>query len=347
MFNLQSMFDLFQKPCHACAFPKEANTPTIFFEALLIILALALIWALSKNDKMAPVKFFAAFWGATIFEILTQSMWHNYNLGQWAYISADVSWVLGLGWAIITTGCIYLIENKMGLASRWKKFLATIGLFTVFGLAYESLGLLLGYRQYSQEVLNILTKINIPFINVPIEALYFLPVTGALLISFFYFWEQWLGKNIAVPVRRMDFIKTFFVALTAVTIFDVMTHPMIKNVGFPSWGYILGNMNIVLTASGALLLAAIVWLIDYLFKGKGQYFRFTSYVYAALITAVPLEMYFYSNGMRIYGEEFSKVLTGLFIPYTNIPVEVAFGTLLYVMFVMPFISYWSYIFSRK
>jgi hypothetical protein len=167
----------------------------IFLEVLIILLSIILVLYLNKKNNKTIKRYILIFLGVLIFEFFTQPLWKNLNLGPYAYIYQDVSWVLTLGWSTIVLISFFIIDKKTRLRET-KKFFLYVLLSSIIGIIAETIVLKLGIRDYSPEVKALLKGVNIPFTNVPIEALYYIPVFMSLIIGFVRYFELSFSKEL-------------------------------------------------------------------------------------------------------------------------------------------------------
>ena len=125
--------------------------------------------------------------------MFTQPLWHNKNLHSWAYLYQDVSWIITLGWATILLLSMQAVDYYYKIKET-KKFFLYLLYAGIIGVIAEALVLALGIRSYSPEILAIMTGITVPFTQVPIKALYYMPVFMALIIGFTRYFEMVLEE---------------------------------------------------------------------------------------------------------------------------------------------------------
>lgn len=113
-------------------------------------------------------------------------MWLNLNLEPWAYLYLDVSWVLTLGWTSLFIVPMVIIDLYYKNHEKIK-FILTILTVSFATFIAEASVVYLGIREYSQDIKNTLSG-NL-LLGIPIEALYYIPVFVALIISFIRYWE--------------------------------------------------------------------------------------------------------------------------------------------------------------
>ena len=175
----------------------------VVFELLVLVAGAVLMWYLRGKDAHWFRRFFIVFLGVLIFEYFTQPLWLNKNLEWWAYLYLDVSWVITVGWTVIIIVAEELVDYfKPGLSLKSKFFLYLL-MVTAIGLMAEYLVLAIGIRGYAPAVLSILSG-NKLFGLVPAEALYYIPVFMALVISFSKYWELTLQEPKSVPQKAVQ-----------------------------------------------------------------------------------------------------------------------------------------------
>ena len=163
----------------------------MIFEISVITLALVFCLIIFKSDKDIFKKFGLAFIAITLFEYFTQSLWLNKGLEPWAYLYLDVSWIIGLGWTTIIIVSRSLIEMYFPYLTEKLKFFIKLAVIGIIGFFAEWVVLGLGIREYSEAVNKTLSGIMIG--PVPIEAIYYIPVFMALVLSFSLYWESILN----------------------------------------------------------------------------------------------------------------------------------------------------------
>ena len=62
---------------------------------------------------------------------------------------------------------------------------------------------------------------------------------------------------------------------------------------------------------------------------------------------LPAELWLIASGYRVYGPSTVAAFTGFHIPFTNLPMEVAFGIPLYFALILSFVKYWEIILDNK
>jgi len=173
----------------------------LIFEIFTIIVSILAIVLLKKKNKNTLKRYLILIIGVLIFELFTQPLWHN-NLSKWAYLYQDVSWVLTLGWATILLLAMAFVDYSFKLPEK-KKFFLYVLCAAIIGLFAEAWVLSLGIRSYSPEVQAVLTGITIPLLNIPIKALYYLPVFMSLIIGFTRYFEWCLDKPIKEEKKQL------------------------------------------------------------------------------------------------------------------------------------------------
>ena len=175
------------------------------FELGVIVICLAFLTLLKKLDSHILRKFGITFIAILLFEYFTQPLWLNVNLERWAYLYLDVSWIITLGWTTIILVSMTIIDIYFPKDSELERFLFYFIPITIIGIIAEASVLYLGIRKYPQAVLETLSGKTLLGI-VPIEALYYIPVFMALVISFARYWEISFGERVEKIAEAVGFV---------------------------------------------------------------------------------------------------------------------------------------------
>ena len=337
------------QPCTSsvCLFDKVATGPIIFFEIFILISVAVLLWILSKNIKHVWMKFGIMAMGIFIFEFFTHPLWYNYKMGSWAYVYRDVSWILTFGWSILIMVPIELIDNYGKKIAEWKRFFLYLLSGFFLGIIGETIVVNIGIRSYSPEAHEIISDTLIPGLNIPLGALYYIPVFMALVIGFYKYWSFVIDKKLLVPIKKRKWIRDFLIAATGVFLFEVMIEPMVTNTGLPSWSYIYRDLSFLMTGGWILIIWLAVSLVDKFFIHLDLVERFILYIISATLITLPIEALLIINKIRLYGESASANFSGYSIPLTTIPVEVMFAIPFYLVLIVAFNKYWMFILDNK
>jgi hypothetical protein len=165
----------------------------MLFELSVIAITVIFLLLLFKIDKNTLKHFFFAFIAVLLFEYFTQALWFNKSLEPWTYLYLDISWIITIGWAIIIVVGMKLVELYFPTMREKKRFFLYLIFITLAGLVAESVVLKQGIREYSSATLRIMSGVKIG--NVPIEALYYIPVFMTLVISFMKYMEMIFEKK--------------------------------------------------------------------------------------------------------------------------------------------------------
>lgn len=331
----------------ACQFDKSPTTGIFIFELLIVAVAAVLLVLLVTHKNYDLLKRFGRIAGGVlIFEIFTQPLWNSYRLGIASYLYVDVSWVLTLGWSLILFFS-WVVADRFVYGTKKKKkgqeiqsFFLTLLISVIAGLIGEQIVLALGIRSYSPEVQSILTGIALPLTQVPVEAIFYMPVFMTLVLSFAKYWEIVFGKIPLVPQKRIVNCKSFLIAFIGVFLYEVMNAPAVRNVGWPSWSYAFYDVNLLRIAIWVLVLAIGGSIIHRLFIHTHAAVQFIASMFILTLITVPIEGWLVSSGMRQYGESLKAGFSGYHIPGTNLPGELLFAIPLYLALIIAFVRYW-------
>jgi len=338
---------LFYCSSPACHFDKFPTGPIILFEFFIFLGVLLTLYFLSKIEKRILYKFLVVSIGIFIFEFFTAPMWHNYHLGDWAYVYRDVSWVLTIGWSMLIIVPSVFIDVYIVKRKVWERVVMYIVSITVLGLIGEILVVNLGIRSYAPETLEVINGNFIPFLNIPWKAFYYIPVFMALILSFFKYWSLLIDKILIPPIKNAKLGRNLMISVLGVFLFELMVEPMVVNSGLPSWSYVYRDISFIMTGGWILIIWLSISLVDKFFIHYDLKEKTILYVLFATIITLPIESWLIINKYRLYGPSAIENFSGYQIPLTSIPVEIAFAIPFYLVLIISFIKYWIYKFDIK
>ena len=172
------------------------------FELGVLVISLTFLVILRKIDKHILRKFGITFIAVLLFEYFTQPLWLNVNLEKWAYLYLDVSWIITVGWTTIILVSMSIVDLYFSKESELERFLFYFFPICFIGVLSEATVLYLGIRKYPAEIVQTLSGHTILGI-VPVEALYYIPVFMALVISFSRYWEISFGESIGSLIKTI------------------------------------------------------------------------------------------------------------------------------------------------
>ena len=337
------------QPCSSslCNFDKATTIPIIFFEIAVLVLAIFFLFHLSTYTKKIFLKFIIISIGIFIFEFVTHPLWYNFNMGEWAYVYRDVSWILTVGWALIILVPVTYVDYYFPKLVAWKKFGLYLGLTLFFGLFGETMVYKLGIRSYSPETHGLINGLYIPILGIPWGSLYYIPVFMSLVIGFYKYWSLVIDKKILIPIKKRKWKRDLAISAVGVLLFEVMIDAMIDNIGLPTWSYLFRDINFLLTISWIIVIWLSILFVDRFFRHFDLFKKFVSYVLVATLIALPIEAFFISNNIRAYSPSTAENFSGHFFPYTSIPAEIIFVFPFYLSLIVAFIRYWIYTLENK
>jgi len=334
-----AIFQVHPNLLRTCAFDKTATPAIIAFEIFIVLGWIASIFVLAKfNDKIWQRYAIMAV-GVFIFEFFTSPMWNNHNMGQWAYVYQDVSWVLTIGWSALILSTVIFVDHFLTRLKAWQRFLLYLAILTGLVFIFEAIVVTLGLRTYAPEVQEVLVGLSI--FNVPVEGLYYIPVFMALVISFYKYWSLVLDDALIAPVKKKKWLASLLLSLLGVFLFELMIEPMVVNANLPTWSYLYRDVSILMTGLWVVVIWLSIYLVDRLLIQFNLVWRFVIYLGLIGLLVLPIESWFINNGYRLYGPSATANFTGFETVITNVPVEVAFAIPLYLSLVIAFVRYWE------
>lgn len=329
----------------AHAFDRTATAPILVFEALILAFAGYTLWWHWKRQPKGAQRFALAAGGLFIHQFFTSPMWNNFRMGPLAYLYQDISWISTLAWASMIMWAITLTDRYLETLPDWKRFPVYLAVLTPAALVYETVLLQLGVSGYSPEVQQAISGRTV--MGTPVETFVYVPVFMALVVSFTKYWSFYVLRKPVIPLRRRPWLRSLGITVASVLLFEVTVEPMVQNVGFPAWSYIFHDITLVLTGAWVALTWLAINLVDKFLIHFSLRGKFLSYLGVVFVAALPAELWLMASGYRVYGPSTEAAFTGLRIPWTNLPMEVAFGIPLYFALILSFVKYWEIILDNR
>lgn len=328
-----------------CSFAKETTPATLLYVAGLLaasVLGLALL-ARRVDRPLARLGLMAA--GVLIFELFTAPMWLNEHLGRYAYVYHDVSWVMLLAWSVALLLLDHRAARRRPNARALPSFALTLALFTPLALLEELVAVRLGIRSYAPELLGAVSGRQLA--GVPIELLYYVPVFGALVLSFYRLWALLLDDAALIPMRRRRWLRSIGIAALGVLLFEVMVEPMVQNLGFPAWSVFFHDINVILIGCWVLVLGLAAVLVQHALPDAPIPARFFAGMAVVTALVLPLEAWLMAQGYRVYGETAASEFTGYTLALWDTPLEVAVAIPFYAALIIAFVRYWETVLDNE
>jgi hypothetical protein len=215
----------------------------------------------------------------------------------------------------------------------------------VLVLIFEAIVVQLGIRSYAPETLEAALG-TLPF-GVPVGTVYYVPVFMALVISFCKYWDFLIFDRALVPVKRKSWARSLAISFLAVFLFEFMVEPMVVNARLPAWSYIYRDISILITGGWIVAVWIAINLVDRFFAPLGLLQKFIGYLAVVFVIILPVESWLILHGYRVYGATATAAFSGLTLPLTRIPVEVAFGIPFFFALVLSFVKYWEIVLENR
>lgn len=316
-------------------------TPGIFiFEVAIIVGAVLAYRFLSARFERVGRHLALIAIGVFALEFFTAPMWDNRNLGFWAYIYRDVSWILTIAWTTMIALTIYLVDFVIGVRQPLRRFALYLVVLTPLTLLFEAVTVALGIRVYAPETLAAAGPWRIPILEVPAAGLYYVPVFMALILSFYRHWLPTVETGGGTPTKSSPVRRIALIAL-AVFMFEVIVEPMATNQNFPAWSYVFHDITIVMTGMWIILVGAVTFLVDRLLPRVDFRLRFALYLGLLAVIATPIEGWFINAGYRVYGPSATADFLGIRTLIGDLPIEVVAAIPIYLALVISFVRSWD------
>ena len=321
-------------------FDKTPSAGIVGFEIFVILGTVIALTILSSFKDRIIRRFWIVALGVLIFEIFTAPMWNNYNMGIWAYLYRDVSWILTFGWTTMILSTIIVIDLLLPRVKEWQRFVSYLAVLTALVVIFERIVVAIGIRSYSPEVMEVLEGSYIPFLAVPYHLFYYVPVFMSLVIGFYKYLSVVIDRPVPIRVPA-PWLWSLGVAVVGVFFFELMIEPMVVNAKLPSWSYVYRDISFLMTGGWVLMIWLSLVLVDRFLPGLGPRRRLAAYLVVLSIIALPVEAWLINTDVRVYGPSAVENFTGFRVPFLNIPTEVAFAIPLYMALIIGFIRYWE------
>lgn len=278
--------------------------------------------------------------GMFLIEFFTGPMWTNQHLGVWAYVYSDVSWILTIGWTVLISLSIYVVERVLGAREPWKRYVLFLVVITPVTIVCDGLVRALGIRESSPETIAAAGPDMFPVIDVPLAGLYYVPVVMTLVYAFYKHWLPAIEPG-TVTTGRLPFLNRLLLTTAAVVLFEIVVEPMATNQDFPAWSYVFHDITVIMTGLWIVIVTASTLLVDRFLPTTDVRLRFAAYLALVTLIAAPLEAWFIQNGFRVYGPSATADFIGLRSVLLDLPIEVLAAIPLYLSLVICFVRYWD------
>lgn len=148
-----------------------------------------------KGYKNVSRKFIILLIGALLFEIMSEPMWINSKLSNWAYLYKDISWILTLGWVSIIMVSILLVDYGFRHLPEKKRFWLYLLIVEAITVPLETVLFTVGIRGYAPELLERTSGFLIPFTKMPIEGVIVIPIFISLILTFYKYVNYLMDKK--------------------------------------------------------------------------------------------------------------------------------------------------------
>lgn len=327
-----------------CNFVEQMTPPTMAYVAGLLAASVAGLFVLRRFLDHLPARLGIIALGILIFEMFTAPMWLNERLGTYAYVYHDVSWVMTLAWSVALLAIATFVDRRWPSARAWQSFGLTLAIFTPLAVLEEMAAVRLGIRSYAEELLQAVSGIQID--HVPAEILYYTPVFGALVLSFYRLGVLVLEDRALIPVKRRHWLRATTLTALGVLLFEVMTEPMVKNVGFPAWSVFFHDLNLILIGFWVLAIGAAA-VVQQVLPEASIPARFIAGMAVVTAVVLPVEAWLMRHGYRVYGESAAGNFTGYKLALLDVPVEVAVAIPFYAALIIAFVRYWETVMDNE
>ena len=145
--------------------------------------------------------------------------------------------------------------------------------------------------------------------------------------------------------KYRDVTRKFIILFVGVLLFEIMSEPMWLNEGFDSWAYIYKDITWVITLGWVSIFMTSILIVDHAFRHLPEKSRFWLYLLFIEAITVPIEAGLVESGVRKYAPVLTATMSGLFIPYTSVPLEAVYAIPLFTSLILTFYKYINHLFD--
>lgn len=319
----------------------DMPTPEILvFEIATIVAGILTYRFLRARVQRVPAHLALIATGMFLVEFFTGPMWKNLHMGPWAYVYSDVSWILTIGWVVLISLSIYVVERVLRVTEPWKRYALFLVVITPVVIVCDGLVRWLGIRESSPETIAAAGEAMFPIIDVPLMGLVYLPVVMTLVYAFYKHWLPAIEPG-AVTTGRLPFLNRLVLTAVAVALFEIVVEPMAANQNFPEWSYVFHDITVIMTGLWIVIVAGSTLLVDRFLPTNDIRLKFAAYLVLVTLIYAPIEAWFLQNGYRVYGPSATADFIGMRTVFLDLPIEVLAAIPLYLTLVICFVRYWD------
>lgn len=158
------------------------------------------------------------------------------------------------------------------------------------------------------------------------------------VIALYIFMIKHKYKNIA---------RKSIILIIGILLFEFMSEPMFENIGFHSWSYLYKDITWIVTLEWLSIIFTSIIIVDYLYSHLPEKRRFWLYLLFIEGITVPIEIFLVQTGIRKYAELLTVNLSGLYIPFTSVPIEGVFAIPAFTALILCFYKYVNHLFYLR
>ena len=157
-------------------------------------------------------------------------------------------------------------------------------------------------------------------------------------VGLYLFMRQKQYKNVT---------RKFIILFFGVLFFEIISEPMWLNPGFDKWAYIYGDVTWIFTLGWLSVYMTSMILIDYFYGRLSAAKRFFMYILVAEAFIIPMETFLIQSGVRGYASVLLNNLSGILIPYTQMPLEALLAFPMFTALIITFYKYMNRVMAEK
>ncbi len=167
----------------------------LILELAVILVAIGIFFVMKKfGYTKVGKKFLVMLFVVFLFEVVSEKLFANVNLSNWAYIYGDVSWAIILLWADILFISITSADRILRRTHERVRFFSYFIISSILRLAIEAALVKTGNRNYSETLTQSFNGFSLPFAEISLGVVVVVIITVIFSITFYKYVSEFLFR---------------------------------------------------------------------------------------------------------------------------------------------------------
>jgi len=141
-------------------------------------------------------------------------------------------------------------------------------------------------------------------------------------------------------------MKRYILIAIGVLIFELFTQPLWNNRGLDFWAYIYHDVSWILTLGWSSIIILSMFIVDKYVRIK-ETKKFFLYLLISGIFSIFAEALVLYLGIRQYSPEIYAVMSKIYIPILNVPIETLYYIPVFIALIIGFARYFEMSFKKE